>query len=255
MFPFVQFLLPQLGLVAWSMAIVAAICVGLTKAGFSACSLITVVLMTQIMPAKESTGAVLPMLIAADLMAIGVYRKHVEWRELWGLFPTTFIGLIAGWGLMKMIPNHVFGHVLGWMILAMMGLVIWQRFDRRMLSEIMDHPALGSFSGFLAGVSTMMANAGGPAMTFHLLARKFDKMAFVGTCAWFFFITNLTKVPLSWNLGLISRSSLTFNLVLLPAVAAGMIGGRYLLGKVPQASFDWILIVMSTAIALKLSLG
>lgn len=244
--------LPHLTGLAWSLACVAAVCVGLTKAGFNGCGLITIVLMTQIMPAKESTGAVLPMLIAADLMAIGIYRKHVEWKELWGLFPTTFVGLIAGWGLMKVIPNHVFGHVLGWMILAMMGLVIWQRFDRRMLSEILNHPALGSFSGFLAGVSTMMANAGGPAMTFYLLAKRFDKMAFVGTCAWFFFVTNLTKVPFSWNLGLITCSSLIMNLLLLPAVAAGMIGGRYLLGKIPQATFDWLLLVMSTAVAVRM---
>ena len=89
-------------------------------------------------------------------------------------------------------------------------------------------------------------------MTFHLLARKFDKMAFVGTCAWFFFLTNLTKVPLSWNLGLISASSLMLNLALLPAVVCGMALGRYLLGKIPQASFDWLLLVMSTAVALRM---
>ena len=244
--------LPHLSALAWFLASVAAVCVGLTKAGFNGCGLITVVLMAQIMPAKESTGAVLPMLIAADLMAIGVYRKHVEWKELWVLFPTTFVGLLVGWGLMKMIPNQIFGHVLGWMILAMMALVIWQRFDRRIVAEIMLHPAFGAFSGFLAGVSTMMANAGGPAMTFHLLARKFDKMAFVGTCAWFFFLTNLTKVPFSWSLGLINSSSLMMNLALLPAVALGMIGGRYLLGKIPQSSFDWLLLVMSTVVALRM---
>lgn len=89
-------------------------------------------------------------------------------------------------------------------------------------------------------------------MTFHLLARKFDKMAFVGTCAWFFFVTNLAKVPFSWSLGLINSSSLMMNLALLPAVALGMIGGRYLLGKIPQVPFDWLLLVMSTVVALRM---
>ena len=244
--------LPHLTGLAWSLACVAAVCVGLTKAGFNGCGLITIVLMTQIMPAKESTGAVLPMLIAADLMAIGIYRRHVEWRVLVGLIPSTFLGLLAGWFLMSRIPDRFFGHFLGWMILMMMVLVVWQRLDRRMLSDIMHHPVLSMGSGFFAGVTTMMANAGGPAMTFYLLAKRFDKMAFVGTCAWFFFVTNLTKVPFSWNLGLITCSSLIMNLLLLPAVAAGMIGGRYLLGKIPQAPFDWLLLVMSTAVALRM---
>jgi len=243
---------PHLSALAWSLACLAAVCVGLTKAGFNGCGLITIVLMTQIMPAKESTGAVLPMLIAADLMAIGIYRRHVEWHLLVGLIPSTFLGLVAGWFLMSRIPDRIFGHFLGWIILMMMLLVVWQRFDRRLLSGMMHHPVLATGSGFFAGVTTMIANAGGPAMTFYLLAKKFDKMAFVGTCAWFFFVTNLTKVPFSWSLGLITPSSLWWNLALLPAVALGMIGGRYLLGKIPHAPFDWLLLVMSTAVALRM---
>jgi hypothetical protein len=31
-----------------------------------------------------------------------------------------------------------------------------------------------------------------------------------------------------------------------------MIGGRYLLGKIPQATFDWLLLVMSTAVAIRM---
>jgi uncharacterized protein len=234
------------------MGIVAAFCVGLTKAGFNGCGLITVLLMTQIMPAKESTGAVLPMLIAADLMAIGIYRRHVDWRVLAGLIPSTFLGLLSGWFLMSRIPDRFFGHLLGWMILAMMLVVLWQRFDRRILAGFLHHPALATGSGFFAGITTMMANAGGPAMTFYLLAKNFDKMAFVGTCAWFFFLTNLAKVPLSWSLGLITRSSLMLNLALLPAVVFGVIAGRYLIGKIPQGPFDGLLLVMSTAVAIRL---
>jgi len=242
----------QMPLLFWGMASLAALCIGLTKAGFSGCGLIAVLLMAEIMPAKESTGAVLPMLIAADLMAIGIYRNHVNWRIIRGLLPTTCIGLLTGWFMMSRIPDHLFSHVMGWMILAMMGIVFWQRLDRRILSEIMHHPVLGTISGFAAGITTMMANAGGPAMTFYLLAKNFDKMAFVGTCAWFFFLTNLTKVPLSWNLGLISTSSLELNLMLLPALVAGMVLGRFLLGKITQASFDWLLLVMSTLVALRM---
>jgi hypothetical protein len=87
------------------------------------------------------------------------------------------------------------------------------------------------------------------------LAKKFEKMAFVGTCAWFFFAVNLAKIPMSWSLGLISKSSLLLNLLLLPGVAAGMLAGRLLLGKIPQGAFDSLMIVMALASAVRLILS
>lgn len=237
------------------MAALAAFCIGFSKAGFSGFGLISVLLMVEVLPGKQSTGAVLPMLIAADLMAVGGFHRHVSWTDFWRLLPTTFLGLAAGWLLLGRISNMFFGHFLGWMVLSMMMLVLWQRFDRRILSGIMHHSVLTFVSGFLAGITTMVANAGGPAMTFYLLARQLDKMAFVGTCAWFFFVTNLIKVPFSWSLGLISRDSLLLNLVLLPAVAAGMWMGRFFLAKIPQAPFEWLLVLAASASAIRMIIG
>ena len=77
----------------WIIAIIAALCIGLSKAGFGGFGLIAVLLMAGIMPARESTGAVLPMLIAADLMAVGSFHRHVAWKDFWRLLPTTFLGL------------------------------------------------------------------------------------------------------------------------------------------------------------------
>lgn len=236
-------------------AVIAAFCTGLSKSGFGGFGILTVLLMASLMPARESTGAVLPMLIVADLMAIGAFRKHADRRELGRLIPATLAGLLAGWILMTRIPERDFGRFLGWVVLSMMLLVLWQRFDRRILSTVLRHRSLAALSGFLAGVTTMVANAGGPAMTFHLLARRFDKMAFVGTSAWFFFIVNVLKVPISLNLGLISRSSLTLDLVLLPAIILGMELGRFFLGKIPQGPFEWLLLVTGIAAALRLILS
>lgn len=236
------------------MLVAGAFCCGLSKGGFGGFGLMTVLLMAMVLPPKESTGAVLPLLISADLMAIGGFRRHADWKELRRLLPSTLGGLIAGWLLMGVISDARFGPVLGWMILVMMALVVWQRLDRRVLETVMHHPLLSTFSGFSAGVSTMMANAGGPAMTFHLLTKRFDKMAFVGTSAWFFFVINLTKVPLSLNLGLISGSSLLLDLMLLPSIVLGFLMGKYLLGKVSQKPFEWLVVLMATASAIKLIL-
>jgi uncharacterized protein len=247
-------LIPELTPSQWSLAAAAAFCIGLSKSGFGGFGLLIVSLMAMVLPAKESTGAVLPLLIVADLMAVSGFRHHADWKEIRALLPATLPGLVVGWWLLDVVPGRAFAHLLGWMILAMMVLVVWQRFDRRVLEAVMTHPALAAFSGFVAGLSTMLANAGGPAMTFHLLARRFDKLAFVGTCGWFFFITNVIKVPFSLSLGLISQPSLFLDLWLIPAVAAGFLSGKAVLGRIPQGPFDTTLLLMSLAAALKLAL-
>ena len=245
-------MLPDFSMTDWILAVIAALAVGLSKAGFNAFVILTIVIMARIMPAKESTGAIVPMLLAGDLIACTIYRREVSWRELRDLLPMTLLGLLGGWVLMHYIPGEFFGRFLGWMILLMMLVVLWQEFDRRLLSAIMNHPIFVNTSGFLSGVTTMMANASGPVMTFYLLAKKVDKMTFVGTCAWFFFATNLVKLPLSLNLGLITKKSLMMNIALLPAVVIGMILGRLLLGRIPQVVFDWVLIVISIAASIRM---
>jgi uncharacterized membrane protein YfcA len=98
----------------------------------------------------------------------------------------------------------------------------------------------------------MLANAAGPAMTVYLLASRLPKYEFVGTAAWFFFFINIIKVPFSASLGLITSQTLLFNLLLAPAVLIGLFLGKFLLGKINQKAFEWILISLSLLGALRL---
>jgi uncharacterized membrane protein YfcA len=87
------------------------------------------------------------------------------------------------------------------------------------------------------------------------LACRLPKYEFVGTAAWFFFIANLIKVPFSAQMGLITADTLRFNLMLAPAVLAGLWLGRVLLEKMPQGAFDWTLIILSLLGSLRLAVG
>lgn len=46
-----------------------------------------------------------------------------------------------------------------------------------------------------AGVSTMVANAGGPRMAVHLLRSRLSTTGLLGTATWFFFVVDLLNVP------------------------------------------------------------
>jgi uncharacterized protein len=85
-------------------------------------------------------------------------------------------------------------------------------------------PWLTGSLGVLAGVATMLAKAAGPIMTIYLLAARLAKYEFMGTNAYLFLTINLSKLPFSYSLGLITLRTLGFNLILLPAVTLGAAG-------------------------------
>jgi uncharacterized membrane protein YfcA len=98
----------------------------------------------------------------------------------------------------------------------------------------------------------MMANAAGPPFSIYCQALALPKMEIVGTIAWFFFIINSYKVPFSYALGLIGRSSLTLNAALVPAVITGVLCGRWLVRRLPQRVFDLLLLGFAALAALRL---
>ena len=63
------------GVTAWLLVILAAYCIGVSKAGFAGISLISVFILAELLGAKESLGFALPMLIIADLLVYPAFRK------------------------------------------------------------------------------------------------------------------------------------------------------------------------------------
>lgn len=236
----------------WIPGIVAAVCVGFAKTGFGGLGIVAVLLFAQIFPAKESTGALLPLMICGDILGVYFYRRHANWPDLAKLLPATLVGIVCGWWIMPKIPDATFASFLGWFILGLMALTALQRRFPGLLMAVVHHPVLGWLAGWSTGVATMLANAAGAITAFYFLARQMDKMTFVGTAAWFYLVVNLSKVPFSAQLGLINRHSLVFDLVLFPAVLLGGLAGRLLLRRVPQRLFEWITIALAVAAALRL---
>jgi uncharacterized membrane protein YfcA len=221
----------DLTLVEWVLAVFAAIGIGMAKAGFGGLGMLAILIMARVLPARESTGAILPMLILADVFAVYTYRQHARGGLVLRMLPPALTGIVCGWFLMPYIPAKDFGPLIGWLTLALIVLLLVQKFAPRLMNLAVEHPGIAWPFGWLAGTTTMIANAAGPVMTIYLLACRLPKFEFVGTAAWFFFAINLLKVPFSASLGLINSASLMLNLWLAPGVIAGVFAGRWLLGK------------------------
>jgi len=235
---------------AWVLAALAALFVGFSKTGIIGVSLLVVVLMAWVFPAKQSVGIVLPLLIFADVFAVLFYRRHANWKILVRLLPFTAGGVVAGFFFMDRIDSEQLKPVIGIVVLVMLALSVFLHLRR---SERVPRGLLfAALIGVGAGFTTMIANAAGPLMTIYLISMKAEKKEFVGTAAWFFAMINLFKVPFSVGLGLINAKSFTFDLMLLPAIVAGAVGGYFLLKVIPQKVFDVVLLVLAGVAAIYL---
>jgi uncharacterized protein len=244
--------MPALTSGQWFLAILAALCIGISKSGFTGLGLVTVIVMARLFPPRESTGVLLPLLICGDILAVLCFRRHAQWPQIWRMLPPTAVGIIIGFLLMSVIPDARFNAVIGSSVLIMSMLQGIRQFRPGLYQKVPHTRGFAWSIGTACGMTTMLANGAGPIMALYLLAIGLPKYEFVGTGAWFFLIVNVSKVPFSARLGLIDGNSLTFNLVLIPAVAAGTLLGRWLIGIVPQKVFETLLLIFTTIASLRL---
>lgn len=238
----------------WVLAVIAALSIGVAKTGIGGLGLLAVVLFAYVVPGKQSTGAVLPMLLLADVVAVATYRRHADWKYLWKLFPWTAAGVVAGYFALGRIDDHQAQVLIGVIVLGMLGLHLWRR--RYATSEEPEHAAwFAPVIGILAGFTTMVANAAGPLMAIYLLAMRLPKLIYVGTGAVYFILMNTFKVPFMVGRDMITGPSLMLNLWLAPAVLLGTLLGKKLLPKVDQRNFENFALILAALAGVKLILS
>ena len=232
---------------AWLLvlAMLGAMCIGMSKAGLSGTSTLNVVLMAKIFGAKASVGIVLPLLIIADFMGFLINRKGGSWRRIVPMVPPAIAGVVVGWLLLDAFDNAAARIVIGWIILALLGFNMVLNAKRKDLIALTEHKGFSWGMGFTAGVVTMLANAAGPVMTVYLLAQHLEKKEHLGVFTRFFLFINLFKVPFSADLGIINAKSLMTNLTLLPGVVLGVFLGWQILKRLPQRPFELVLFWMT----------
>jgi len=271
-------MLAEWGAGEWLLAAVCALIIGISKTGLAGLGMLAIVLFANLMPAKLSSGFVLPMLIMGDCVAVAAYRREAQWAMLLKLFPWTGLGVVCGYFAMDRFSNAQAGFFIGAIILVFIAVHLLRQSRAAKQSRAggtsagaasADVPAAPARSlaqpeaaqhgtafvatfGIMAGFTTLVANAAGPIMAIYLLAMRLPKMQFMGTAAYFYLLMNCFKVPFMIDLGLINWESAKGNLLLAPAVLVGTIIGRVILHKINQRLFENIALVLSVAAGLNL---
>jgi uncharacterized protein len=229
----------------WVLAVVSGMVIGMSKTGLNGLSLMFIPLMAISFGGKASTGILLPMLCVGDVLAVAWYRRHAEWQYLLKLLPSAFVGIGAGVVVGGGLSDDSFRLLLGGVIMALLGLMVWQDAYKKEVH----YPQAWWFAvvaGLAAGFTTMVGNAAGAITSIYLLSMRLPKNSFIGTAAWFFLVVNLVKVPLQvlfWKN--ISAGSLTFDAIMVPAIAAGAAIGIAVAHKIPEKAYRVFVMVMT----------
>ena len=237
--------LSQVETYQWVLAIISAMVIGMSKAGITGLTLMFVPLMAISFGGRASTGLLLPMLCVGDIFAVAWYRRDAEWQHLLKLLPPAVVGLAAGVAVGGRMSDESFRYLLGGIILVLLGLMVWQDLSKKEPQ----YPQAWWFAivaGLAAGFTTMIGNVAGAITSIYLLSMRLPKNSFIGTAAWFFLIINLLKVPLQvffWEN--ISAATLTFNALMVPAIAVGAVIGIIAAGKIPERAYRVFVMVMT----------
>lgn len=265
----------------WVVLAGAACLIGFAKTGVGGVAGVAVAAFAMVLPAKESTAAILVLLIVGDVLAVALYRKHADWRLLARLLPAVVPGLVLGAWFVHVADQAVMRRSIGIILLVMVVLQLWTSRRRRAAadaagSEPVAEPAESKPGetgpaqargraawwrrleaagiGTVAGFATMTANAAGPVMTLYLLLSGRTVMQLLGTGAWYFLVVNVAKVPFSAGLGLFGTDALLMDLLLIPALLAGAVAGTLVARRISLRLFGDVTLVLTSVAAVLLLL-
>ena len=247
----------------WFFVISGSLLIGASKTGIPGSGILAVILIANVFTnGRLANGATTPLLILADVFAVYWYQKHTRWDKVRELIPSVAVGALVGVAFLFLLDENragknLFNLIIGSIVLLMLVIYLARNWLGDRLSPT---TAFGRFfTGSMAGFATFVSNAAGPIMSIYMSALKLPKNEFMGTTAWYYFIFNLSKLPfyflLQWlkpDKPTFNAQTLTFNVLMIPCVIAGVFLGKWLLPRISQKLFEALVLALAAAAAVRL---
>lgn len=228
----------------WILIFTGAFIIGLAKAGLKGIDMMNVTIMAIVFGGKASTGVVLPLLCAADILAVWYYKRHVQWRHFWKLLPWMIAGILIGVYTGKDIDEALFRKIMAIIIVLTVIIMVWLELRKNPL--VPHNIFFASGLGLASGFTTMLGNLAGAFSNIYFLAMRMNKNDFIGTASWVFLVINLFKLPfqvLYWKN--IDATSLKTDLILLLPLLIGFFAGLKLVAKIKDDGYRKVILALT----------
>ncbi|MCX7311248.1 MAG: sulfite exporter TauE/SafE family protein [Alphaproteobacteria bacterium] len=233
-----------------AVAVIGVCLLGISKGGFLGLGVMALPLMSLWVPPLQAAAIILPTAIAQDFLTLWVYRREWSAWNIKIMLPSMIVGMFGAYLIAASLSAAQIRLAIG-LIAALFVLRHWlaSRFERYAPKPSV---ATGIAFGALGGVTTMLANAGGPAWQIHLLPQKLEKLPYIGTLSILFASSNLVKVPSFATLGYLTRDNLMIGLTLVPIALLANFLGIWTVRRVSTEMFYRIAYVLMFIIAVEL---
>jgi uncharacterized membrane protein YfcA len=233
-----------------AVSVIGVCLLGISKGGFLGLGVMALPLMSLFVPPLQAAAIILPTAVAQDCLTLWSYRRTWSKWNVKLMLPSMIVGMFLAW---LMAGQLLAGHIrlaIG-LIAALFVLQHWlsRRFERHMPKPSV---VTGIVFGTIGGVTTMLANAGGPAWQIHLLPQKLDKLSYIGTVSILFAASDVIKIPGFATLGFLTSENLIIGLVLVPVAIASNYAGIWLVRHTSTDLFFRIAYVLMFVIAVEL---
>ncbi len=178
-----------------------------------------------------TAGALLaPLFVAMDVFAFRYWRADTwSMPDLKVLVPSMVTGIVVGYLLLSVLDHRLVAILIAIITLIYSGLWFYGLQPRAPMQR---RTWKGIVAGGGAGITTMVAHAGGPPVAMYLLRLGLSKEVYAGTTAMFFTVANAVKaVP--WVMLVEPTPEFWLLMVLcLPVVPFGVWAGWYMHARV-----------------------
>tara|TARA_Y100001970_G_scaffold291843_1_gene430616 strand:- start:1767 stop:2498 length:732 start_codon:yes stop_codon:yes gene_type:complete len=222
---------------------------GIAKGGFAGpISMLSVPLMSFVMSPIQAAGILLPLLVLMDILAVYIFWK--KWRNniLKIIIPASIVGIAIGSLTFKYTSENQIRLIVGTITILFVIISLIQK------NNLILKPTnlKGYFWAGSSGYTSFLIHAGAPPMNFYLLPLKLDKLTYIGTATFAYFIINIVKIFPYYYLGLLGPNNLKISITLIPLAIISVIIGFYLQNKISEKIFYNIIYILLFISGLKL---
>ena len=229
----------------------AIILYGIAKSGLGgSMTLISIPLMTIVMPLNEALGIVLPILIFSDFIATYKYRKEFDLSTLKLMVPFAAIGVVIGSLTFSYFSEELLKFIIGLMGFLFAGHYFFLKKNKEAKSE--KNFLKGGICSTISGFTSFCVHAGGTPVSIYLLPLRLKKEIYVGTRIIFFTFMNLIKLPFYINLSMTNFVTFKQSVILFPVAFIGILIGYKLLKIIDEKLFYNILYALILVSSTKL---
>lgn len=219
----------------YAVAIPAVLLSAVGKGAFGGgTGVLSVPLMSLVMPPLQAAAIMLPLLCASDLFVVWTYRKTWDRANMRIILPAGIVGVLLGTLTAGLLSDHAIKMIIG-VIAIVFALDHW--FGRRNAPATPINWKKGSVCSVIAAYTSFLAHAGSPPLNMYLLPQRLEKTLFVGTLVIYWAIINYAKVIPYMLLGQFDRPTLLAALVLMPVAPLGIWLGAWITRRLPAQLF------------------